>query len=134
MLIIPADLPLLAPEDLDNIFSMAPPNPSIVISPSYDGGTNALLCTPPDVILPQFGFNSFRKHISRASSNGISCSIYHSDRVSCDIDLPKDLNRLSIENLEEVRKGRHGAVPLSEGFSSGAGFGRLRSALIKKKY
>lgn len=121
MLVIPADLPLLISEDLDSIVSMSPPSPSIVISPSYDGGTNLLLCTPPDVITPQFGPNSFMKHISIASSKGASVKVYNSQRVVYDVDLPNDLARepiiqkLGRKWLKELAAAEGGSSSILQG-------------------
>ena len=78
--------------------AMAPEKRGIVICRSFDGGTNALLCKPPNVIAPQFGVGSFDKHAFEASKLCVPCVIYDSKRVSLDIDTPEDIDRLVVEN------------------------------------
>jgi 2-phospho-L-lactate guanylyltransferase (CobY/MobA/RfbA family) len=67
---------------------------SVVISPSMDGGTNALMLKPPNVIKTCFGPRSFEKHINEASKKGIPIRVYRSPRISLDIDSVQDLKTL----------------------------------------
>jgi len=91
MLILPIDIPLVKSDDIDNIIQKGYTR-SMVISPSMDEkGTNALLMSPPTVIKPRFGLNSFKNHINEAIANRIRYKIYRSPRVALDIDTPKDL-------------------------------------------
>lgn len=94
VLILPADIPLIISKDINHIVKLCPKETSVVISPSQNGGTNALLQKPPDLIPPHFGPNSFRKHKSQALHKGILTRVYRSKRVATDIDSPKDLEKL----------------------------------------
>jgi len=95
MLILPIDIPLVKSDDIDNIIQKGYTR-SMVISPSMDEkGTNALLMSPPTVIKPRFGLNSFKNHINEAIANRIRYKIYRSPRVALDIDTPKDLATFS---------------------------------------
>jgi len=95
-LTIPSDLPLLQPKDLDEIVNLLGGRRGIVICPSTNKGTNALLCSPPNLIKPRFGPRSFYRHISEARKRGIPYLTYCSPRVSFDVDIPLDLKRLIV--------------------------------------
>lgn len=94
VLVLPADIPLIIPKDVNQIVKLGSEETSIVISPSQNGGTNALLQKPPNLIRPRFGPNSFSKHKGEASHKGIPTKVYMSKRVAMDIDSPKDLEKL----------------------------------------
>ena len=90
-LMLPADIPLLVQEDVDCMVNFASELPSIVISPSRDGGTNGLLRCPPDLMPTFFGPDSYRRHVEEAERRGLRLRIYSSARVALDIDAPKDV-------------------------------------------
>jgi 2-phospho-L-lactate guanylyltransferase len=90
-LVIPADIPSVTAKDLDEIVALGKKSP-VVISPSHNGsGTNALLLSPPDIMPPAYGRDSFRLHLERASALGLRFEVYRSPRIALDIDTPKDL-------------------------------------------
>ena len=94
LLILPADLPYLRTEDLDALFDAAR-NHSVVIAPdASESGTNALLLTPPTLMMPLFGPSSFEAHLRAARSSGHSLSVIHHPGLQKDIDNPEDLDRL----------------------------------------
>ncbi|MEM3506517.1 MAG: 2-phospho-L-lactate guanylyltransferase [Candidatus Bathyarchaeia archaeon] len=91
VLIIPADIPLVLAEDLEEIIGLSESS-SIVITPSKNGcGTNALMLSPPNIIQPMYGNNSFYSHIYEAKIKGVETKVYKSYRLALDIDTPKDL-------------------------------------------
>ncbi|MEM3088634.1 MAG: 2-phospho-L-lactate guanylyltransferase [Candidatus Bathyarchaeia archaeon] len=91
VLVVPADIPLVASRDLEEIISLGK-DVSVVISPSKsERGTNALLLSPPNIIPTSYGQNSFKLHINAAMRRGIQPEIYRSKRVALDIDTPEDL-------------------------------------------
>jgi len=89
-LIVPSDVPLITREDLNMIVQLSEEF-SVVLSPSKDGGTNALMLKPPKVIKTCFGSGSFIMHIEAASKKGVSFRVYQSPRLSLDIDTIQDL-------------------------------------------
>jgi len=93
VLVLPADVPLITSADVDNIVKMAQNN-TMVISPSQNGGTNALLQTPPGIVSPSFGPDSFRKHIKKALAKHARAKIYVSSNIMLDIDSERDLEQL----------------------------------------
>ncbi|MFQ6094504.1 MAG: 2-phospho-L-lactate guanylyltransferase [Candidatus Bathyarchaeia archaeon] len=100
LLILPADIPLVTSSEIDKIISLCSEKPSVAISPSSDGGTNALMRRPPGIMPTHFGAGSFKKHINEASRKGVKAKVYRSLRLSLDIDSPRDLKR-----FVEIGKG-----------------------------
>lgn len=93
ILVLPADLPLIAEEDIRAIIDLARYDGMMVIAPDRrDQGTNALLVTPPHIIPYQFGDDSYVKHCDAARSAGATVKTYRSERVQLDIDTPDDLH------------------------------------------
>ena len=92
ILILPADLPLIVPEDVQGIIHKGESEPSIVIATDqHNDGTNALFIRPPGMIDYAYGAGSFRRHIEKAREVGADVHIYQSERLSLDIDMPADL-------------------------------------------
>ena len=92
MLLIPADVPLVTPEDIDAIVGAHRPAPSVtLVAASVDGGTNALACSPPDAIVFRFGADSFRLHQAAARERAIEAQVLQLARVGRDIDRPEDI-------------------------------------------
>lgn len=96
ILILPADLPLLAVEDITQLYKLGRTQPSMVIAPSHDGGTNALLLHPPQMLSFAFGEQSFARHCTLAEKSRLPYHIYESPSLSFDLDWPKDLAQLSM--------------------------------------
>jgi len=102
VLIIPADLPLILPEDVSNFLSKSKLEEEIIISPDNKMcGTNALFINPIGVLDYEFGLWSFRKHIEQAQRKKIHVEIYNNERIAFDLDLPEDLEYLRKNNLLE---------------------------------
>jgi 2-phospho-L-lactate guanylyltransferase len=91
VLIVPSDVPFITADDIENIVAMVSARRDVVIAPSKDNGTNALLLRPPEVMSTRFGGESFPAHLSEARRAGITPRIYRSITVATDIDDPDDL-------------------------------------------
>ncbi len=95
VLVLPADIPLLSSADVNSIIGMGNGSDStVVLSPSNNGGTNALYQKPPNLIIARFGPKSFAKHVKQARSKGVSVKLHYSSSVAFDIDSEGDLQRL----------------------------------------
>ena len=91
VLILPADIPAVAPMDLNRIFSLGK-KAAMVISPSRsEDGTNALFLTPSNAIPTFYGRHSFQRHIEEVSMRGIRYCVAKSRRIALDIDTNEDL-------------------------------------------
>jgi len=100
ILILPTDLPLVTSGDIRQLYEWGKTQPTMVIAPSHDGGTNALLLHPPQTIPFAFGPQSFARHCTLAEEAELSYQILASPSLSFDLDWPKDLAQLSVVNPE----------------------------------
>ena len=92
VLILPADLPLAEPADLENLFLHGQDPPVVVIAPDRRmDGTNGLFVNPAGLIAYGYGPGSFQRHKFRASQAGARLEIIQSDHLGLDLDLPEDL-------------------------------------------
>lgn len=92
MLVVPADVPLITPHDVDTIVATQRALPSVTLVPAVnDGGTNALLCAPPQALSFSFGEDSFYRHEEAARAVGIEPYVLRLERAGRDIDRPDDL-------------------------------------------
>ena len=94
VLILPADLPLVCPYDICKLVELGSEPSTVVLSPSLDGGTNALLLNPPDAIPVSFGKGSFFKHVEEALKKDVRLRFHVSREVMLDIDSEDDLKKL----------------------------------------
>lgn len=96
VLIVPADLPLLTPQDVESFLKQRTEPPMIVISPDLRRkGTNMLLIDPADLITFSYGQDSFEKHRDLAKSKGAKVITYENERIALDLDVPEDYELLS---------------------------------------
>ena len=92
MLVVPADVPGIDTRSVDRIINQHGAPRSVTLVPALrDGGTNAMLCSPPDVIPNCFGHNSFRAHCQLAASSGAQLNTLSLPQLQYDIDRPLDL-------------------------------------------
>jgi 2-phospho-L-lactate guanylyltransferase len=95
ILILPADLPLLIPGDIQEMIALAKDPPVVVIAPDRRRqGTNALLVRPPGLIDYAYGRNSFKRHFDRAVKADIRIEVCEIPSIAIDLDLPDDLELL----------------------------------------
>lgn len=92
VLVLPADLPLITPEDVRAMLDKARNPPVVVVVPDrHRLGTNALLVSPVGLIDYEFGPGSFQRHCQRAIEKGARLEICELPSVALDVDLPEDL-------------------------------------------
>lgn len=93
-LVLAADLPLLASSDLRALVAEARLAEVVIAPDRHRRGTNALLLTPPSVIAPAFGEDSFRAHRERARRARALTRLVTSRGLATDIDDADDLRRV----------------------------------------
>lgn len=118
VLILPADIPLVSSEDIDRLVELGSEDSTVVLSPSGDGGTNAIYLNPPNLIPVCFGPKSFFQHVKEALDKGVTIRFHSSRRIMLDVDSENDLKR--VLNIEEC-------------FKSQKVFKQIRLLLLKKK-
>src|SRR5262249_49783834 len=79
VLVLPADLPLLNVEDIEQVVRLGRYNTSVAITPDRnEDGTNALFVRPPGYIPFSFGPGSFHRHLKLAEDAGATIKIHRS--------------------------------------------------------
>jgi 2-phospho-L-lactate guanylyltransferase len=92
MMQLPADLPLLTAADIGAVLQAHAQAPAITLAPSRDRlGSNAVVCSPPNLLPLRFGDDSFYPHLERARALGIEPAIVERDGLALDVDTPADL-------------------------------------------
>lgn len=119
-IVVPQDLPLLAPADIDSVCAMAKGR-CIAICPSlrFDG-TNILLRTPPDVIATSYDNNSYEAHMRSAKDAGATVHVVKSDLLMFDVDTPDDARQLAAMPDDKI-SAKATAAFLKEKISGRAG-------------
>jgi 2-phospho-L-lactate guanylyltransferase len=93
-LVIPADIPLIQPWELEEILKQAPSEGSVLV-PAADGrGTNAAFRRPANLFPLRFGNDSFKPHHAAAQATGKSCIVLKLPGIAIDVDNPSDLQEL----------------------------------------
>ncbi len=92
ILILPADLPLVTTEDIQQIVYLGRYLMTVVVVPDRnEDDTNALLVKPAGLIPFVFGPGSYKGHVALAAKAGATVHCYCSERIGLDIDTPADL-------------------------------------------
>jgi 2-phospho-L-lactate guanylyltransferase len=107
ILVIPADLPLVKPQDLQYFLKHSGNPPEVIIAPDRRrDGTNALFINPADLIEFKYGKGSFNIHLDLAKKANARVDVVDMDSIALDLDLPEDLellNKLESEN-QDIQK------------------------------
>lgn len=105
MIQIPGDLPAITPEDIQAVLDAHGTAPAVTIAPSRDDlGSNAIACSPPDLLPLRFGDDSFFPHVDCAKGLGIAPVIVRRPGLGLDIDTPGDLQTfLKTPDIERTR-------------------------------
>ena len=92
MVQLPADIPLVTPEDIGALLHTHGEAPAVTLAPSRDErGSNAVACSPPDLLPLRFGDDSFLPHVLRSRALGIEPKIVRRPGLALDVDTPDDL-------------------------------------------
>lgn len=100
LLIVPVDLPGITATAVRELIEGDAPLYGIAVAATIDGGTGALLLTPPNIIPPAFGPGSFARHLMLARLQGVRAEEVDVPAFALDLDTPEDLDRLVISPVE----------------------------------
>jgi 2-phospho-L-lactate guanylyltransferase len=111
VLCVPGDCPALDPVELETLLGGRPAGADgdreVVIVPDRHGtGTNGLLLSPPDAIVPSFGPGSFERHRALALAAGAPCRVERPPSLLLDIDTGADLATLRDTPITDRPPGR----------------------------
>jgi len=91
-LVVAADLPLATGADLDRVFAAAADaGQAVVVAPTRDGGTGALLRRPPSIIATAYGPDSAAAHLLLAAVAGVAAIRVDVAGLAHDVDTPAHL-------------------------------------------
>ena len=93
LLVVPADLPTLSSADIQQLLENHPGG--VTVCPAAgDGGTNALLLSPPTAIPFLYGPASAARHLAAATAAGVTTRAAALPAFARDVDSPDDLHWL----------------------------------------
>ncbi|WP_417528164.1 2-phospho-L-lactate guanylyltransferase [Marinomonas shanghaiensis] len=104
-LIVPSDIAVLDPKEITTLMT-AIHDAQVVIAVAKDGGTNALLTSPPDAIQFEYGCDSAAVHQANALNNRLACRSLHLSNLALDIDQSEDLQVAVIRQPERFKAWR----------------------------
>jgi 2-phospho-L-lactate/phosphoenolpyruvate guanylyltransferase len=112
VLLLPGDCPLLDPRELDRLLTGVPDRYVGIVPDRHGTGTNALLLSPPDAIVPAFGEGSRDRHIEAAREAGIPFGVEELPSLELDLDTPADVIALTRELAKQPKRARRTAKAL----------------------
>jgi 2-phospho-L-lactate guanylyltransferase len=119
-LVIPGDIPLIQPWELEEILKHAPAEGSVLV-PAGDGrGTNAAFRCPANLFPLRFGNDSFKPHHAAAQATGKPCVVLELPGIAVDVDNPWDLQQL-LELPGDTRAQRLGREYARAGLGASRG-------------
>lgn len=90
-LVVPADLPTLTADDVTTVLQT---DGDVVVAPTDDGGTGALLRRPAWVLATSYGGRSAARHLLAARQAGLGATRVEVPGFALDVDTPDDLELL----------------------------------------
>jgi 2-phospho-L-lactate guanylyltransferase len=103
-LLIPADIVDLDVAEFKQLINSPRDARSVTLCPSRDGGTNALLSSPPDVIDFQFGKNSSVHHLNSAKAQKVQWRELKLAKMALDLDTAEDLVQLDSAVISQLKQ------------------------------
>jgi 2-phospho-L-lactate guanylyltransferase len=110
--LLAGDCPLLDPRELDRLLTGVPGTYVGIVPDRHGTGTNALLLSPPDAIVPAFGEGSRARHVEAARQAGIPFGIEELPSIELDLDTPADVIALQRQLERHPKRARRTAKAL----------------------
>lgn len=112
VVLLAGDCPLLDPRELDRLLTGVPDRYVGIVPDRHGTGTNALLLSPPDAIVPAFGEGSKVRHVEAARAAGIPFALENLPSIELDLDTPADVIALTRELAKQPKRARRTAKAL----------------------
>jgi len=112
VVLLAGDCPLLDPRELDRLLTGVPGRYVGIVPDRHGTGTNALLLSPPDAIVPSFGEGSKTRHVEAARAAGIPFALESLPSIELDLDTPADAIALTRELARQPKRARRTAKAL----------------------
>jgi len=112
VLLVPVDTPLIEAGEIAAMLERAEQDgtAAVIVPDRHGSGTNALLLTPPQAMVPSFGEDSLERHRAMALEAGLTHRVEAISSLLLDVDTPDDLAELS-----ETLEGRRGQACMTRG-------------------
>lgn len=95
VIVAPADVPLLAGSEIDEVAAALDHAPVVLCPAERDGGTNIFALSPVDIVAPAFGPDSLNRHVEATRAVGAEPRVLRLAGAGLDIDVPDDLEVLA---------------------------------------
>jgi 2-phospho-L-lactate/phosphoenolpyruvate guanylyltransferase len=105
ILVLLPDLPLVDAGDVRALLAASGTNAAVIAPDRHGTGTNALLLSPPDTIMPAFGENSAPRHRLALALADVPLTDIQRPGTHLDLDTPDDLRRYAAISAEPVARG-----------------------------
>jgi 2-phospho-L-lactate guanylyltransferase len=112
VVLLPGDCPLLEPRELDRLLTGVPERYVGIVPDRHGTGTNALVLSPPDAIVPAFGEGSRARHVALARDAGIPFGVEELPSLGLDLDTPADVIAMTRQLAARRARGRRTAKAL----------------------
>jgi 2-phospho-L-lactate/phosphoenolpyruvate guanylyltransferase len=112
VILLAGDCPLLDPRELDRLLTGVPDRYVGIVPDRHGTGTNALLLSPPNAIVPAFGEGSRDRHVESARAAGIPFGVEELPSIELDLDTPADVIALTRELAKNPKRARRTAKAL----------------------
>jgi 2-phospho-L-lactate guanylyltransferase len=112
VVLLAGDCPLLDPRELDRLLTGVPGSYVGIVPDRHGSGTNALVLSPPNAIVPAFGEGSRARHVEAARQAGVPFGIEELPSMELDLDTPADVIALTRELERNPGRARRTAKAL----------------------
>lgn len=107
MLVVHGDVPGITVQDVWRLLGTRRAQRSFSIVPSHDGGSNAVLSSPPQAVPLYFGENSCECNLAAARAAGFDPEVLRLPGIALDLDHPRDVRAyLAQARAPLTRSGR----------------------------
>lgn len=93
--LLPGDCPLVLAEEVDRALGGMTEGTVVVVPDRHGSGTNGLLLSPPEAIVPSFGPASRERHLGLARDAGKTAQVDEIPSLALDLDTADDLEALA---------------------------------------
>ena len=112
VVLLAGDCPLLDPRELDRLLTGVPERYVGIVPDRHGSGTNALVLSPPNAIVPAFGADSCARHVAAARAAGIPFEVEELPSLGLDLDTPADVVALTAALASRPGRARRTAKAL----------------------
>lgn len=112
VVLLAGDCPLLDARELDRLLTGVPGRYVGIVPDRHGTGTNALVLSPPDAIVPAFGDGSRARHEGAARQAGVPFGVEELPSIELDLDTPADVIALTRALERTPGRARHTAKAL----------------------